>query len=114
VSNEGLITHVALLSPSMEDGGVETYLRTLSAGMIARGVKVTVVLPASAEISGLRADLRAAGARVATMPYEWSSPQSGGQVVRQIVRDLLCMFRGVRTAERTRLLLMLPHPEFSP
>ena len=107
-------TRLMVISPSLEDGGVESYLRTLVAGARERAYGVTVAIPFAPELVSLRRDLEQAGAATIPLAYRWRQPSNSREAARQTLSELLAAGVGMIRAGGTPVLIMLPHPDMAP
>lgn len=105
---------LAILSPSVEDGGTEQYMRMLTSAAVSRGWRVAIAFPQRDSTSRLRAELAATGADVEAI--ELGNYGMGGKlgVARQICRNCRETLRFLRRHGATTAMVVLPHPDLAP
>ena len=105
---------LAIISPSLEDGGTERYMRTLTDAAISRGWNVVAAFPDRDTTAALSQDLIAAGAR--TKSLEIGNYGRGGKagVAQQIARNARATLRLIRDNDASSVMVVLPHPDLAP
>jgi len=103
-----------IVSPSIEDGGVEVYLRSLVRGAVERGYSVVVCLPDRPAIIEVREDLRRLGAECRVLNVGLDAPRNLRQAGLGFLRDFVKTAVALLGNGRGGAMIMLPHPDVSP
>ena len=102
---------LAIVSPSLEDGGAESYIRMLAAGALAAGWDVEVAFPARAATRSLRSDLARIGAPCRTLEIGAVQPRSRSGAIVRVALEALATTRLLRALGADVTMVVLPHPE---
>ncbi|MEA2146289.1 MAG: hypothetical protein QOG59_1876, partial [Solirubrobacteraceae bacterium] len=102
---------LAIVSPSLEDGGAESYIRMLAAGALAAGWEVEVVFPARDATRTLRSDLARIGAPWRALEIGAVPPRSRSGAIVGVAREALATARLLRAVGADATMVVLPHPE---
>jgi glycosyltransferase involved in cell wall biosynthesis len=105
---------VLIVSPSAEDGGVETYVRSFVRGGVDRGFELVVCLPNRPGLAPFCRDLNESGARTRCLVLTDRAPSGARQALVDLVRDYLGTSVALIRSGPGKVMLMLPHPEVSP
>ncbi len=105
---------LVIVSPSIEDGGVEVYLRSLVRGAVERGYTVVACLPDRPAIIEVRDDLERLGADCRALNLGLDGPRGLRQAALGFLRDFAKTAGALLRTGCGRAMIMLPHPDVSP
>jgi glycosyltransferase involved in cell wall biosynthesis len=105
---------LAIVSPSLEDGGAESYIRMLTAGALGAGWDVEVAFPAREATRSLRSDLARLGARCRTLEIGAVQPRGRSGAIIAAALEALATIRLLRALRADATMVVLPHPDQTP
>jgi glycosyltransferase involved in cell wall biosynthesis len=105
---------LAIVSPSLEDGGAEQYIRIVAAAAARRGWTVHAGFPARTATERLRADLVRQGIVCHALEIGSQQPRGKRELLAKLLSEAALTRRMVHRAGAERTLLVLPHPDQAP
>jgi glycosyltransferase involved in cell wall biosynthesis len=105
---------LAVICPSIEDGGAERYLRVIAGGAARQGWRVHVGLAPLQATARLLADLRAAGVRCHALRLRGPEPRNRRSALSDAAADAFTTLRMLRRVRPTTVLTTLSHPDQAP